>query len=75
MIEAERFNAQNAMMLVHSFSQTNEWFGDYSDFASLFEIKARLNRIHYAKRVNDLVEIKYSMVGRLPPANSQTVRA
>ncbi|MFB1489804.1 MULTISPECIES: DUF6946 family protein [unclassified Thiocapsa] len=34
-IEAHRFNAAHAVMLVHSFSQTSEWFGDYAAFASL----------------------------------------
>ena len=47
-IEAERFNAQNAMMLVHSFSQTNEWFDDFAVFASLFKIEAELDRIYSA---------------------------
>ena len=36
MIEAHRFNAAHAMMLVHSFSQTNEWFDDYNQLLSLF---------------------------------------
>ena len=47
-IEAERFNTPNAMMLVHSFSQTNGWFNDYSDFAALFGIDAELDRIYPA---------------------------
>ena len=34
-IEAQRFNAAHAVMLVHSFSQTSEWFQDYSAFAAL----------------------------------------
>lgn len=34
-IEAQRFNAASAVMLVHSFSQSNEWFQDYAAFASL----------------------------------------
>jgi hypothetical protein len=37
-IEAQRFNAANAanaVMLVHSFSQSSEWFDDYSAFVSL----------------------------------------
>ena len=40
-IEAKKFNAQNALMLVHSFSQSDEWFEDYSQFLALFG----LNRI------------------------------
>lgn len=34
-IEAQRFNANHAVMLVHSFSQSNEWFQDYAAFVSL----------------------------------------
>ena len=34
-IEAERFKADLAIMLVHSFSQTHKWFGDYAAFADL----------------------------------------
>lgn len=34
-IEAQRFNAAHAVMLVHSFSQSSEWFQDYAAFASL----------------------------------------
>jgi hypothetical protein len=54
LIEAQRFNASTALMLVHSFSQTHEWFDDYSNFASLFGITARLNAIHLAKRIDDV---------------------
>ncbi|MGY2490188.1 DUF6946 family protein, partial [Cupriavidus sp. CP313] len=41
----------HALMLVHSFSQTHEWFEDYQAFAALFGINAELNRVHMAKRV------------------------
>lgn len=34
-IEAQRFNAAHAVMLVHSFSQSCEWFEDYAAFVSL----------------------------------------
>lgn len=34
-IEAQRFNATHAVMLVHSFSQLCEWFEDYAAFVSL----------------------------------------
>jgi hypothetical protein len=40
-IEAENFNARNAMMLVHSFSQSYQWFDDYCQFLALFGIKTR----------------------------------
>ncbi|HTE43450.1 MAG TPA: hypothetical protein VK629_21705 [Steroidobacteraceae bacterium] len=34
-IEAQRFNADHAGMLVRSFSQSDEWFQDYAAFAEL----------------------------------------
>ena len=35
-IEAKRFNANYAMMIVHSFSPEHKCFADYQDFLSLF---------------------------------------
>jgi hypothetical protein len=32
---AKKFNAKKALMIVHSFSQKNEWFEDYSKFLKL----------------------------------------
>ncbi len=34
-IEAQRFNAAHAVVLVHSFSRSCEWFEDYAAFVSL----------------------------------------
>lgn len=45
LIEARRFGATHAVMLVHSFSKTNEWFEDYAAFALLFGIAAVPNTI------------------------------
>ncbi|MFC1977385.1 DUF6946 family protein [Chloroflexota bacterium] len=45
LIEAKRFNAQNALMLVHSFSQENDGFQDYCQFLSLFKLKGKMNAI------------------------------
>lgn len=42
-IEAQRFNAANAVMLVHSFSQSSEWFQDYAAFVSLMGGSAKEN--------------------------------
>lgn len=44
-IEAQRFNAKSAVMLVHSFSQTEEWFSDYESFLSLFGVEAKPNSV------------------------------
>ena len=38
LIEARRFHATSAVMLVHSFSKTKEWFDDYRQFAGLFDL-------------------------------------
>ena len=45
LIEAERFDARCAVMLVHSFSQENEHFGDYRDFLKLLGVSGRVNSV------------------------------
>ena len=35
-IEARRFTARHAVLMVHSFSQDNQWFEDYENFVRLF---------------------------------------
>ena len=52
LLEAERFCTPYALMLVHSFSQTHEWFEDYMAFAKLYEIEAKLNAVHYVGKIN-----------------------
>lgn len=42
-IEAKRFNATHAVMLVHSFSKTGEWFDDYARFVELMGEAATKN--------------------------------
>ena len=37
-IEAERFSARSAVMIVHSFSQNDLWFDDYQAFLRLFDV-------------------------------------
>jgi hypothetical protein len=44
-IEARRFCARHAVMLVHSFSQSHEWFDDYSAFSRLLGFDAEVNRV------------------------------
>jgi hypothetical protein len=44
-IEAQRIGAKNALMLVHSFSRTNEWFDDFAQFVKLFGLTAIVNSI------------------------------
>ena len=52
LIEADRFCASSALMLVHSFSQEHKWFEDYAAFAGLYGIEAELNKVHYVGKVN-----------------------
>ena len=44
-IEANRFFAKYAVMVVHSFSQEVEWIEDYMKFAGLFGVNADKNTI------------------------------
>ena len=53
-IEAARFGATQAIMLVHSFSQSLEHFDDYSNFAGLYNAQVVPNRIVPAARLGDI---------------------
>lgn len=44
-IEAERFLASHAMMIVHSFSPSNKWFEDYAKFLNLFGLIPEINSV------------------------------
>ena len=39
-LEAKRFEAVHALMLVHTFNQEGMWFEDYRNFLSLFSVSA-----------------------------------
>ncbi|MCK4827260.1 hypothetical protein KA005_66635 [bacterium] len=52
LIEATRFNAKYAIMLVHSFSQINEGLEDYQNFVALYGCEARINEIHHLTEIN-----------------------
>jgi len=45
LIEAKRFNAPKAAMVVHSFSQASEWFEDYANFLKLFGVVADVGEL------------------------------
>lgn len=49
-IEAERFGARHAVMLVHSFSREHERFDDYAAFAGLFGATATVGDVVSAGR-------------------------
>ncbi len=46
-IEAKRFHASTAVMLVHSFSQAHTRFPDYCDFAGKLGVEAELNKMYF----------------------------
>lgn len=52
LIEAKRFNAPNALMLVHSFSRVNEWFEDYQQFLALFGARGGIDSLVFAKNID-----------------------
>ena len=59
-IEAQRFNAAHAVMLVHSFSQSSEWFEDYAAFVSLMGgIAAESNMVCVGSRSGVLLHLAW----------------
>ena len=61
LIEAERFHASAALMLVHSFSQENAWFEDYQAFLNLFGKSGAPNSVTHVGERNG-VELYLSWV-------------
>lgn len=53
-LEAERFGATHAVMIVHSFSPTNLWFEDFAAFASLYGQNASVGGIVSMRARNGL---------------------
>jgi len=53
-IEAKRFHAKYAVMLVHSFSQIAEGFDDYKQFVELFGVTAETNKIVFGGQYLDV---------------------
>jgi len=54
LIEAKKFNAPNALMLVHSFSRENEWFEDYQQFLALFGVVGKIDSLVFAKNIDEV---------------------
>ena len=54
LIEAKKFGASDALMLVHSFSQSNECFEDYSRFLGLFGLEAKPDSLLFAKTIEGI---------------------
>jgi Domain of unknown function (DUF6946)/HD domain len=53
-IEARRFGARHAVMLVHSFSASDAWFGDFAAFASLYGVSAAKASTLRAQQLDDV---------------------
>jgi hypothetical protein len=54
LIEARRFRATKAVMLVHSFSKTKERFDDYKQFAGLFNLDVEPNDLYSAGKLDGI---------------------
>lgn len=52
LIEAKKFNAPNALMLVHSFSRENKWFEDYERFLALFGVTGKVDSLVFGRNIN-----------------------
>ena len=53
-LEAKRFRTIEAVMLVHTFSKTNEWFDDFQYFLSLFGLEGGINHAVTTKLGNEI---------------------
>jgi hypothetical protein len=72
LIEAKRFNASNALMLVHSFSQTGEWFEDYATFAGMYGIDPETDNIHKAIQIDGISLFLGWVKGEMKEQNDET---
>ena len=44
-IEAEKYQASSAVMLVHTFSPQDQWFKEFSDFVALYGVEIKINQL------------------------------
>lgn len=56
---AEQFFAKKAIMIVHSFSQSNEWFNDYLEFVRLLNpsINSKIDEINKCKTLSSGIDL------------------
>jgi hypothetical protein len=56
---AEKYFAKKAIMIVHSFSQSNQWFNDYLEFSKLINpsINPKVNEINKIKSLESGIEL------------------
>ena len=53
-IEAERFGATHAAMLVHSFSPANTGFNDFKNFVGLYNASTEIGKLVSVKAINNI---------------------
>ena len=53
-IEAKQYHAQNAVMIVHSFSQESMWFDDFAVFVQLYGEKAEVGTLICAANIDGI---------------------
>jgi hypothetical protein len=57
-LEAKRFRARHAVLLVHSFSRTREWLDDFIAFGALLRVSVGADRL---TPVRECAGVKFSM--------------
>lgn len=67
LIEAERYHARRAVMLVHSFSPSNDGFSDYAAFLELFGATAIRESLVPARPRADGIELFFGWVNDKVP--------
>ena len=65
LLTAQRFGAPRAVVLVHSFSPTHDWFDDYTSFLQLFGVTALRGAVQRAGVV-DGIELYFLWVSGRP---------
>lgn len=64
MMEAKKVNVKNALMLVHSFSESDDLLGDYKEFVRLFHLQPERNSITGPVKKMELIYILAGLVER-----------
>lgn len=77
-IEAKRFNAKSAVMIVHSFNQEHLWFEDYAAFVGLFGATAKRGELVSLKNTGGFAVYSGWVTGDpqfLKDLNNETIRS
>jgi hypothetical protein len=53
-IEAKKFNAKSAVMLIHSFSSAMLWSEDFQAFTKLFGVASEPDKLYFIKDLNGI---------------------